>query len=120
MFSNKRLRCKRDEINKKHVGLQTNKHKINLLFLASAIINNLLQGTLKSYWIGLSDIETEGVWKYVDGVVATPENSNFGKGEPNTNGGDPNSDCGQLYVGQSYTMDDVNCSLQQLAVCERI
>lgn len=70
-----------------------------------------------SYWIGLSDIKTEGEWTYIDGVKKTADNTDFANGEPNNNNG---ADCGLLFKFFGYKMDDNPCTRKYFAVCERI
>lgn len=85
------------------------------------IINKLVSPvTRDSLWIGLSDLQKEGDWKYVDGVPATITNTNFASGEPNNGGtGGKNADCGQLWDQIKYQMDDDVCEVVKAAICER-
>nr|CAB3231615.1 C-type lectin domain family 4 member F-like [Phallusia mammillata] len=83
------------------------------------IIENLLRPRPDNgYWIGLSDIEQEGVWKYVDGVAITTTNTDFAVGEPSS--GLPGEDCAHLWWERNYQMNDNLCSEYMLAICERI
>nr|CAB3231617.1 C-type lectin domain family 4 member F-like [Phallusia mammillata] len=82
------------------------------------IIENVVRpGAYVHYWIGLSDIEQEGIWKYIDGVNATAANTDFADGEPNDSLGD--ADCARLQRENNYRMDDDNCGQNYRAICER-
>ncbi|KAL6455496.1 hypothetical protein MHYP_G00360360 [Metynnis hypsauchen] len=62
-------------------------------------------------WIGLTDSETEGVWKWVDGSALTTEF--WERGEPNSNAGD--EDC--VVTGHNWA--DYPCSTRFMWICER-
>ncbi|KAM9449565.1 uncharacterized protein Hap1MRO34_022097 isoform 2-T4 [Clarias gariepinus] len=67
-------------------------------------------------WIGLSDRETEGEWKWVDG---TPLNTVFwASGEPNNIHGD--EDCVVIYSDDSGNFwNDNKCSVKLNWICEK-
>ncbi|KAL6467040.1 hypothetical protein MHYP_G00248440 [Metynnis hypsauchen] len=68
-------------------------------------------------WIGLTDQEKEGVWKWVDGSALTTRF--WGSGEPNSRAGD--EDC----VVTGHTSDpsqnwaDYPCNVQFVWICEK-
>ncbi|KAI4875876.1 hypothetical protein NFI96_028988, partial [Prochilodus magdalenae] len=71
-------------------------------------------------WIGLTDAETEGVWKWVDGSTLTTEF--WFKGEPNDYG--KNEDCtitGYINARSSgvSTWADYPCSHPVVGICEK-
>lgn len=67
-----------------------------------------------SVWIGLSDVEKEGEWRWTSG---TPLRSpSWAAREPNDAGG--NEDCGQVYV-ESNAWNDFPCAAELPYVCER-
>lgn len=61
-----------------------------------AVVNSLIQkGSKTSYWIGLSDVENEGVWKWCNGNVASYKN--WADNEPNNAVGI--EECVSIYRG---------------------
>ncbi|KAB5515148.1 hypothetical protein PHYPO_G00250700 [Pangasianodon hypophthalmus] len=66
-------------------------------------------------WIGLSDIDTEGVWKWVDGTRLTT--AYWGDGEPNNVG---DEDCAEMLSSHiSKSWNDRLCSAQLPWICEK-
>ncbi|XP_042308235.1 macrophage mannose receptor 1-like [Sceloporus undulatus] len=66
-----------------------------------------------SYWIGLTDLELEGTWKWVDGTNVGPENRYWHSTEPN---GGKNENCAMVSHGMWY---DYPCKERHYWVCER-
>ena len=84
----------------------------------SAIIYSLLGDLGDQVWIGLSDIQQEGYFVYIDGEPATSGNTGWYSGEPNNK---DNEDCGSLYStgdDQNNTANDEDCERDLLALCE--
>ena len=71
-------------------------------------------------WIGLSDIETEGSFVFLDGVVSTQSNTGWGPNEPN------NENHGEDCVNINWidhppnTVNDYYCHLSAFALCEKL
>ncbi|MCI4395046.1 hypothetical protein PGIGA_G00175880, partial [Pangasianodon gigas] len=66
-------------------------------------------------WIGLSDRDTEGVWKWVDGTRLTT--AYWGDGEPN-NAGD--EDCAEILgFPDRKSWNDRLCLAQLSWICEK-
>ncbi|XP_058863031.1 hepatic lectin-like isoform X10 [Acipenser ruthenus] len=63
------------------------------------------------YWLGLSDSETEGSWKWLDGRPV--EKRFWNSGEPNNAAN--NEDCGIL---TSSKLNDIPCSSEEHWICE--
>ncbi|XP_060772570.1 CD209 antigen-like protein C [Neoarius graeffei] len=79
-------------------------------------ILNLL-GSSRRAWIGLSDRDTEGEWKWVDGTPLTTVY--WGQGEPNSHAG--NEDCiltgGRTNLFNNWA--DYPCDDQFIGICEK-
>ena len=84
----------------------------------SAIIYALLGEPGEQVWIGLSDIEQEGYFVYIDGEPATSDNTGWASGEPNNSHGE---DCGGInyYIFPHNKANDVSCGNNYYALCER-
>uniref|UniRef100_A0A673JX03 C-type lectin domain-containing protein n=1 Tax=Sinocyclocheilus rhinocerous TaxID=307959 RepID=A0A673JX03_9TELE len=65
----------------------------------------------KMFWIGLTDSELEGRWKWVDGSTLTP--GFCSPGEPNSYTG--NEDCALSYISYGY---DYSCDSGFKWICE--
>ncbi|KAJ0012086.1 hypothetical protein NQD34_013061 [Periophthalmus magnuspinnatus] len=68
-------------------------------------------------WIGLSDIEQEGIWKWVDGSLLNI--SFWSTDEPND--ANSNEDCGEIkYRGTLRNWNDLRCAEKRNFICEKI
>ncbi|XP_055008085.1 CD209 antigen-like protein E [Boleophthalmus pectinirostris] len=67
-------------------------------------------------WIGLSDLEEEGVWKWLDGSLLNI--SFWSVGEPNDGIG--NEDCAEImYRDRLSNWNDLSCAEERDFVCEK-
>ncbi|XP_027138584.1 CD209 antigen-like protein E isoform X6 [Larimichthys crocea] len=84
----------------------------DLVIINSEAEQKFIRQYPKYIWIGLTDRETEGVWKWVDG---TPLTTSFWRsGEPNNYRGG-NEDCVEL----TLDWNDVECEQKKLWMCEK-
>jgi len=68
-------------------------------------------------WIDLSDLDTEGVFRWGDGVLASAGYTNWNSGEPNN--ASVNEDCVHLSRQHGGQWNDDPCARQYRALCER-
>ncbi|KAA8590712.1 hypothetical protein FQN60_014646, partial [Etheostoma spectabile] len=86
----------------------------DLVIINSKEEDNFMRTFEKRLWIGLTDSETEGTWKWVDG---TPLNESYwASKEPN---GGRTENCVELqnFVFEN-SWNDVNCSAPLYSICE--
>ncbi|XP_033858888.2 CD209 antigen-like protein C [Acipenser ruthenus] len=73
---------------------------------------NYLKGKVRVvHLVGMSDLETEGVWKWLDGSLV--DGRMWNPGEPNNQG---KEDCGEMSNGK---LNDIPCNLKQRWICEK-
>ncbi|KAM6999953.1 C-type lectin domain family 4 member E-like [Tautogolabrus adspersus] len=82
------------------------------------LTNNIKSRT----WIGLSDRDNEGTWKWTDGTPLTQ--AYWARGEPNNDGGHPiygEEDCVQLATERKKeeNWNDLNCGSSIGWICEK-
>ncbi|KAG7240321.1 hypothetical protein INR49_027021 [Caranx melampygus] len=87
----------------------------------SESLNKFLTGlTSKSFWIGLTDKEEEGVWKWVDGTPLTL--AYWADNEPDNGGGvsgQGKEDCAHIRGAEKRDWDDVSCNSFLKWICEK-
>ena len=66
-------------------------------------------------WIGATDSEEEGKFRWVDG--SSVAFSNWNTGEPNNSNG--NEDCVHIYGGHRNKWNDKNCAHRLPFICEK-
>ncbi|KAK2815955.1 hypothetical protein Q5P01_026422 [Channa striata] len=72
----------------------------------------------KEVWIGISDQETEGTWKWVDGTLLTT--SYWGINEPNSHEG-KDEDCGEIkFYAKENSWNDKPCDSENVWICEKM
>ncbi|XP_071338318.1 CD209 antigen-like protein E [Trachinotus anak] len=75
----------------------------------------------KPTWIGLTDREEEGIWKWVDG---TPLKLTYWeKNQPDNGGGDPQygeEDCAHIRTLEDTNWNDLSCDSSLQWICEKM
>ena len=77
-------------------------------------------------WVGYSDREREGTWRFINGELYDANNRGqsavayWGDGEPNSNANDGyDQDCAKLWRRYGpFELDDINCDYSYYAICE--
>ncbi|MCO4747669.1 MAG: C-type lectin domain-containing protein [Proteobacteria bacterium] len=70
-------------------------------------------GSGQAFWLGISDAEVEGDWRWHD--QSTPQFTAWSPGEPNNAG---NEDCAAFRSIADGTWNDISCDLQAAFICE--
>ncbi|XP_014877714.1 CD209 antigen-like protein C isoform X2 [Poecilia latipinna] len=93
------------------------KRGADLVIINSRDEQDFLTWYKKRLWIGLTDAEKEGEWKWVDGTRLNT--SYWGPDEPNSDLGE-NEDCGEMRFFESENnWNDVSCGIKNSWICER-
>lgn len=89
----------------------------DLVIINSKAEQEYLRRLNKKFWIGLTDAEQEGEWKWVDGTQL--QESYWRTGEPNSFE-ERNEDCGEIkYLGMKNNWNDEPCDFNNHWICER-
>ncbi|KAL3066795.1 hypothetical protein OYC64_016695 [Pagothenia borchgrevinki] len=87
----------------------------DLVIVNSREEENFLSQFHETMWIGLTDLETEGTWKWVDGTPMTERY--WGPGEPNGRTSENCGDIKQYDLGKRW--NDANCNIKVCWTCEK-
>ncbi|KAM6469347.1 hepatic lectin-like isoform 1-T1 [Liasis olivaceus] len=88
-----------------------------LVVITNQYEQNFLQSRTRGerYWIGLSDNNIEGHWRWVDNTDYRTSFKNWARGEPNDHGND--EDCAQIHEAGEW--NDVSCNTKSFYVCKK-
>ena len=69
-------------------------------------------------WIGVNDIATEGTFVFLDGVIATQQNTGWDGGQPDNFG---EEDCVKVNLAgwPDNSANDESCAKHAYALCEK-
>ncbi|XP_062243844.1 CD209 antigen-like [Platichthys flesus] len=91
----------------------------DLVIINSKEENEFTRQLNRSFWIGLTDTETEGTWKWVDGTLLNSTTSYWYPGEPNPKYY-PDENCGEArYNYNENNWNDNNCKTLYFWICEK-
>ncbi|XP_034447685.1 CD209 antigen-like isoform X3 [Hippoglossus hippoglossus] len=92
----------------------------DLVIINSKEENEFTRQFRRLFWIGLTDTETEGTWKWVDGTLLNTTTSFWHPGEPNSSG-NTDEDCGEArYNYAEYNWNDNKCNKLNFWICEKM
>ncbi|XP_076854347.1 uncharacterized protein LOC143509448 [Brachyhypopomus gauderio] len=104
--SNHNLTIERDQL---QITIKKSNHSLGELEFMFKTLGN------SGAWIGLTDVDTEATWKWVDG--SSIKNTGFwASGEPN-NAGD--EDCGEIRNYREKGWNDIKCDTKNKFMCEK-
>ncbi|XP_067153341.1 C-type lectin domain family 4 member F-like isoform X2 [Apteryx mantelli] len=79
------------------------------------------EGGKRSYWIGLTKVEKEGTWRWVDGTKYSENASFWAPGQPDNTDYGPSGreECAQIHPVGNGLWNDHNCNVSFLWICKR-
>ncbi|XP_025763423.1 C-type lectin domain family 4 member M-like [Oreochromis niloticus] len=90
----------------------------DLVIISSIEEQNFIRLFRRNTWIGLSDTEEEGTWKWVDGTLLNSSFRYWRTGEPNSL---RDEDCGVMVANdEENCWNDANCRDENFWICEKM
>ncbi|XP_034275240.1 hepatic lectin-like [Pantherophis guttatus] len=91
--------------------------KSELIVITNQYEQNFVQAETRGqrYWIGLSDHNDEGQWRWVDSTDYRTSFKNWSEGEPNDHSS--NEDCAEISQGGKW--NDISCNTKIFYVCKK-
>uniref|UniRef100_A0A8C5GUM2 C-type lectin domain-containing protein n=1 Tax=Gouania willdenowi TaxID=441366 RepID=A0A8C5GUM2_GOUWI len=87
----------------------------DLMIIDNQAEQRFVKALFREVWIGLTDAENEGVWKWVDGTLLK-ETSFWCPGEPNNY---KNEDCVEVNFNHIGFWNDNDCNQNRTWICEK-
>ncbi|XP_062243841.1 CD209 antigen-like isoform X2 [Platichthys flesus] len=92
----------------------------DLVIINSKEENEFIRQFRRLFWIGLTDKEKEGIWKWVDGTLLSTTSSFWHRGEPNSYFS-TDEDCGETKFNEvEDNWNDEKCHWQKFWICEKM
>lgn len=89
----------------------------HLVIIGDELENTYVDGlSTSSFWIGMSDLVTEGDWRWVDGTVVMTGYNSWRDDQPNNDSGTQH--CGEMDPDSDGTWNDFACTPAQGYICE--
>ncbi|XP_021480704.2 C-type lectin domain family 4 member E-like [Oncorhynchus mykiss] len=96
------------------------KRGADLVIINSKVEQELICPFKRFFWIGLTDRETKGTWKWVDGTLMTT--GFWSPGEPNGASINSTEDCAEVntFNDPEKNWNDLRCSERRHWICEKL
>ncbi|XP_075994593.1 CD209 antigen-like protein D [Genypterus blacodes] len=90
----------------------------DLVIISSPQEQAFLTGFTGAAWVGMTDRDQEGIWRWVDGSPVSLDRDRWAPGQPD--GAFGGEDCGELRTMNAFLgLNDFNCSARLRWICEK-